>query len=78
MGDQQGAGVETHVTELILGAAPAGAGGFKDTVIITVLVSLSGHGDLHLWTEMDSLSTAHPWSCVQQTRPGASLAAATG
>lgn len=40
----------THITELVPGSAPLGAGGFSEAVVLTVAVTPSGHRDLHLGT----------------------------
>lgn len=40
----------THITQLVPGAATLRAGSFEDTVVITVPVTPSGHGDFHLGT----------------------------
>lgn len=45
----------THIAQLVPGAAMLRAGSFKDTVVVTVPVTPSGHGDLHLGIERESL-----------------------
>lgn len=45
----------THIAQLVPRVATLRAGSFKDTVIVTVLVTPSGHGDLHLGTGRKSL-----------------------
>lgn len=61
---QMGGGGEgargTHVTELVPGAAPPGAGGFAEAVVLTVAVAPSGHCDLHLGTGREGLSKHRP------------------